>query len=155
MSEDTRITKFRKKFGSKPGFCRSILEQYGRNGDLSPRQWEVVDRMLKEKPPPETPLPNILEYMRQHPRLVFRWSSKTMVLTLAGKRARDPGCINITVDDEWIGRIRSDTRLLCSRRRRPTTKEIKFLLLLNFDPSKVVEVLNAASVSGCQNGNSA
>lgn len=108
-------------------FAASLLDQHARRGDLSPKQWPWVEKLVQRATAADKPreqigdLSAIMALFKtaaaslKHPKVILALPEGIEIkLTIAGDRARHPGTINIVErDDErrFFGRIMLDGSL--------------------------------------------
>lgn len=106
-------------------FAASLLDQHARRGDLSPKQWPWVEKLVQRATAADKPRERIGDLSAimalfakaaaslKHPKVILALPEGTEIkLTIAGDRARHPGTINIVErGGEFFGRIMLDGSL--------------------------------------------
>lgn len=115
---------------SSRSFAQSLVQQYNNRGELSPKQWPYVHKMIGQAATPAAPRPAgfgpIVAMMdkafsgTQFPRFDFECDGLALRMTRNGKQSKTPGAVAIVTatksysDRLYYGRIDRDGTLVLS-----------------------------------------
>lgn len=113
---------------SDRNFALSLLQQFSRRGDLSPKQWDWIVRLAQRAQAPQAPrqttslgsVAGLLDLFAtakanglKNPAIVAQSPVGPIRISVAGGNARFPGTINVAEkgrfgEAKWFGRIKLD-----------------------------------------------
>lgn len=127
--------------GRDLAFADSLIMQYRRRGGLSPRQEPYVQQLIDRAQNPEArptvevgSLQRVIELLEhaarhlRHPAVLMLANGRTLRLSIAGPRSRQPGTVNVAgtgnfADRDWYGRVTRDGQFEPCRRYDQETQQ--------------------------------
>ena len=142
-------------------FAASLVEQFDRRGDLSPKQWEWVEKLSAPRPEPTTSagfgrIVRLLHSAREHlqyPKITLQTErGQTVKLHVAGERSKYAGQVQVTDggafgNNRYFGRISEDGEYTESRDVDESVRAL--LVALAGDPVGVAASYGHASGNCC------
>lgn len=111
--------------GGRSSFAASLVDQWHARRSLSPKQWDWVHKLIAEREAraKEAAVPTDLARLHAYfegtglkqPKIFILTPRGTIACKVAGAQARQPGVINLLLDNQWLGRVNLDGTLFLSR----------------------------------------